>query len=206
VPLQNRVDPFGELIAVRERGRLFGNRGVLHDAGQRIVRHHRGRRWIACLLEFRGRHRAVMQPDRYTELFFLDEATALAAGHRPCAECRRQDYDSFRRCWVAASDDPAGRLPSADEMDAMLHEDRLVPPAGKKTYRAEIAELPEGVFLLDNGEAWMLWDSALLRWTPGGYDLRRARPSGGEVTVLTPQSMVRTIAAGYVPGVHPSAG
>jgi hypothetical protein len=205
VPLQNRVDPFGALIAVPERGTLFGNRGVLHDGARRIVRHHRGKRWIACLLEFRGRHRAVMQPGRYTELFFLDEATALAAGHRPCAECRRQEYEVFRRCWVAASGGPSGGLPSADAMDAALHGERLVPAAGKRTYRAEVAGLPEGVFVVLDGEAWLLWDAALWHWTPGGYDRWRARPAAGEVTLLTPPVMVATITAGYVPGVHGSA-
>jgi len=206
VPLQNRVNPFGELIAVPERGLLFGNRGSLHSPERRIVRHHRGKRWIACVLEFRGRHRAVMQPGLYTELFFLDEATALAAGHRPCAECRRADYDSFRRCWAAAHGAPAGKLPAADAMDAVLHEERLAPPAGKRTYRAEIGALPEGVFILRDGEAWLLWDAALWHGTPGGYDRRQERPVEGQVTVLTPRAIVQTIAAGYVPGVHPSVG
>lgn len=206
MPLQNRVNPFGELIAVPERGTLFGNRGSIHNPQQRIVRHHRGKRWIACVLEFRGRHREVMQPGLYTELFFLDEATALAAGHRPCAECRRADYDSFRRCWAAAHGVSDGKLPAADAMDVVLHEERLVPPAGKKTHRAEISALPEGVFILQDEEPWLLWGSALWYWTPGGYDRRRDRPVDGEVTVLTPPAMVRTIAAGYVPGVHPSVG
>jgi hypothetical protein len=158
------------------------------------------------LLEFRGRHREVMRPGLYTELFFLDEATALAAGHRPCAECRRQDYGAFRRCWATVHGEPGGKLPSADAMDVVLQQDRLVPPAGKKTYGEDIAALPDGVFLLEDGEAWLLWKAALLRWTPGGYDLRRARPTEVEVTVLTPRAMVRTIAAGYVSGVHESAG
>ena len=205
MPLQNRVTPFGELVAVPERGLLFGNRGVLHNPERRIVRHHRGRRWIACLLEFRGRHREVMQRDRYTELFFLDEATALAAGHRPCAECRRQDYNAFRRRWATAHGDPGGMLPSADQMDAILHRDRLIRPAGKQTHRAEIATLPDGVFLLHHDDAWLLWHSVLLHWTPGGYDRHLPRPAHGEVTVLTPRAIVRTIAAGYAPGVHPSA-
>jgi hypothetical protein len=205
MPLQNRVTPFGTLVAVPERGLLFGNRGVLHDAGRRIVRYHQGRRWIACLLDFKGRHRAIMQPGRYTELFFLDEATALAAGHRPCAECRRGDYDRFRRCWATAHGAPPGRLPAADELDAALHRDRLAGRAERRTYRAEVAALPDGVFLLREGEAWLLRRAALLRWTPGGYDRREARPAGGEVVVLTPAAIVRTIAAGYAPALHPSA-
>ncbi len=100
MPLQNRVTPFGDLIAVPERGLMFGNRGVLHNGERRIVRNSQLRRWIVCVLEFRGRSRPIMRPGHYTELFFLDEATALAAGHRPCAECRHQDYQTFRRCWA----------------------------------------------------------------------------------------------------------
>lgn len=205
MPLQNRVTPFGDLVAVAERGLWFGNRGVLHDAGRRIARHHQGRRWIVCLLAFRGRHRAIMQPGRYTELFFLDEATALAAGHRPCAECRHRDYQRFRRCWAIAHGLPAGALPSADALDAALHRDRLAAQGAKRTHRAAIAALPDGVFLLREGEAWLLHRSALLRWTPGGYGRRVARPDGGAVTVLTPAGTVGAIAAGYAPAVHPSA-
>src|SRR5215211_5637346 len=121
MPLQNRVTPWGDLVAVAERGQMFGNRGVLHDANKRIVRYNQGQRWIVCLLEFRGRHRPIMRPGHYTELFFLDEATAFAAGHRPCAECRRQDYEAFRRAWVTAHASPSGTLPSAVEIDTRLH-------------------------------------------------------------------------------------
>lgn len=203
MPLQNRVTPFGDLIAVPERGLMFGNRGVLHDRERRIVRHHQGRRWIVCLLEFRGRQREmIMHPGYYTELFFLDEATALAAGHRPCAECRRADYNTFRRCWSAAYNTP---LPSAGEMDEQLHLDRLAAPAQKKLYRDEVAALPEGVFIVHEGEAWLLWRREMLHWTPGGYDRSIPRPAHGSVAVLTPHATVRVIAAGYVPTVHPSA-
>ncbi len=205
MPLQNRVTPWGDLNAVADRGLMFGNRGVLHDSDRRIVRYSRGRRWIVCQLEFRGRRRPIMRPGRYTELFFLDEATALAAGHRPCAECRYPAYQNFRRRWAAAAGDPSGKLPSADQIDVRLHEDRLAALGVRKTYRDEIAAIADGVFILRDGEAWLLWQSALLRWTPGGYDQRRARPADGQVTVLTPRSTARTIAAGYAPAVHPSA-
>jgi len=174
VPLQNRVTPFGDLVAVADRGLMCGNRGVLHDPQRRIVRYSRGRRWLVCRLEFRGRHRAIMRPGLYTELFFLDEATALAAGHRPCAECRYTDYQDFRRCWLTAHDDPSGKLPAADQIDARLHRDRLAAAGVKRTYRDEIAALADGVFILRDGGAWLLWQSALLHWTPGGYDQRRA--------------------------------
>lgn len=202
---QNRVTPFGDLIAVPERGEMFGNRGILHDSEQRIVRYSQGRRWLVCRLEFHDRHRTIMRPGSYTELFFLDEATALAAGHRPCAECRHHEYQEFRRRWVAVDDEPSGNLLSADGMDAQLHRDRLIAPGVRRTYQDDIAALAEGVFIVSGDEAWLLWTSALLRWTPGGYDQRRARPAHGSVTVLTPRATSRAIAAGYIPMVHPSA-
>lgn len=205
MPLQNRVTPFGDLIATPARGLMFGNRGVLHNAERRIVRHHQGQRWIICQLEFRGRHRPLMTPGSYTELFFLDEATALAAGHRPCAECRYQDYQRFRRCWSAARVDPSGTLPSAGQMDTQLHRDRLAAGGARRLYQDDIAALPDGVFIVQKGEAWLLWQAALHHWTPSGYDQRLPRPASGAVTVLTPQATVQTIAAGYVAAVHPSA-
>ena len=199
MPRQNRVTPFGDLIAVTDRGLMFGNRGVLHDSEQRIVRNSRGRRWIVCALEFRGRHREVMQPNRYTELFFLDEATALAAGHRPCAECRYRDYQHFRRCWASAHDELAEILPSADQIDARLHLDRVTTTGARKTYVDEIGALPDGVFIVRNDEPWLIRGKELLRWTPAGYDRQETRPSRGQMTVLTPRGTVRTIVAGYQP-------
>src|SRR5215204_573176 len=162
MPLQNRVCPWGDLVAVADRGLMFGNRGVLHDANKRIVRYNQGQRWIVCLLEFRGRRRPIMRPGHYTELFFLDEATALAAGHRPCAECRRQKYEAFRCAWASAQSGRAETLPSATEIDARLHEDRLSAPGIRRTYRAEIAALPDGVFIESDGEAWLIWRTDLL--------------------------------------------
>ena len=205
MPLQNRVTPFGNLIATPERGLMFGNRGVLHDHERRIVRYHQGRRWIVCQLEFRGRHREVMTPGSYTELFFLDEATALAAGHRPCAECCRPEYNAFRRCWRDWDTRSGWRLPSAGEMDAQLHRDRLADRHTRKTYQEEITALPDGAFIVHEGEAWLLWQWEIHHWTPAGYDRRLPRPGASIVTVLTPRSTVRTIAAGYVPIAHPSA-
>ncbi len=202
---QNRVTPLGDLIAVPARGEMFGNRGVLHDSNQHIVRYSQGRRWIVCLLEFRGRHRAIMRPGHYTELFFLDEATALAAGHRPCAECRYHEYQEFRRRWAAANQEPSPTLPSAGQIDDQLHQDRLTNSRLKKTYREDIANLADGVFILSEQEPWLIWQAALLHWTPDGYDMRRTRPLHSRVTVLTPHATALTIAAGYAPMVHPSA-
>src|SRR5215468_568114 len=162
MPLQNRVTPFGDLVAVEARGLLMGNRGCLHDARRRIVRYAVGRRWIACLTSFRGRRRTVMSPRLYTELFFLDEAVALAAGHRPCAECRRPDYDRFRDAWRRA----IGGGTSADEMDRRLDTDRLTAPRTRRSYRESIDALPDGAFVEVGGGAWLMWRGELREWTP----------------------------------------
>jgi hypothetical protein len=204
MPLQNRVTPFGELVAVEARGRLMGNRGILHDDARRIVRPWQVRRWIACRTEFRGRYRQVMRPHSYTELFFLDEATAFAAGHRPCAECRHEDYERFRAAWARAHGAPA----SAAQMDDVLHADRLEgrgPNQRQRIYRAEIASLPAGTFIRLDGSAWLLWHDELLAWSVAGYMERRAVPRAGEVEVMTPRALVDVFRAGYTPGVHPSA-
>ena len=198
MPLQNRVTPFGDLIATEARGLLMGNRGRLHDAHRRIVRFAQGRRWIACVTSFRGRQRTVMSPGLYTELFFLDEAVALAAGHRPCAECRRDDYVRFRAAWAerVASDT------SADAMDLVLHADRLDEGRQKRMYRAELSTLPAGSFVELDGAAWLLWNGALHAWTPAGYTERRAA-TPGMVTVVTPRCIVAVLGGGYQPLVHP---
>ena len=193
MPLQNRVTPLGELIAVSERGLVYGNRGCLHDAEARIRRAWQVTRWIACRLEFRGRHRAhPMPPGRYTGLFFLDEATALAAGHRPCAECRREDYNRFMAL--------AGER-RADDLDARLHEERLGPRP-----QAAVEELPDGAFVLVGGEPWLVLGDELRRWTPGGYTKRRRRPS--RASVVTPATTLEVLRAGWngvVPFLHVSA-
>ena len=199
--LQNRVTPFGDVVALPGRGTLMGNRGVLHDDDRRIVKPWQVRRWIACVLEFRGRKRQVMTPHRYTELFFLDEAAAFSAGHRPCAECRRADYVRFRDLWAAAFGGPAG----ADDMDGRIHGDRLTGKT-KRTYRAEIASLPDGTYVALDGKAMLVWGSWLYPWSDGGYGPRGARAVRGEVEVLTPRSIVEILAGGFRPGVHPSAG
>jgi hypothetical protein len=199
MPLQNRVTPFGNLVAVEGRGLLMGNRGRLHDAERRIVRYARGRRWIACLTSFRGRRRTIMSPGLYTELFFLDEAVALAAGHRPCAECRRDDYLRFRVAWARAVSDDI----SADGMDMKLDADRLAGPRTKRTYRDASSALPDGAFVDIGGAARLVWRGALHAWAAAGYAERR-EPLDGLVTVITPRAIVDVIRAGYQPGVHPS--
>ncbi|WP_152363439.1 hypothetical protein [Microlunatus speluncae] len=201
-PLRNRVDPTGELFATEHRGILYGNRGVLHDDELTLVRRHQVRRWIVCVLEFRGRRRPILRPRRYTELFFLDEAVALAAGHRPCAECRHADYQRFRTAWTAAHELPAA--PSADGLDRILHPQRLLHDGTRSTFAAELARLPDGVFVRWQDECWLWQHGRLHRWTPAGYTERREAFTG-PVRVLTPRSTVETIRAGYRPGVHQSA-
>lgn len=193
MPLQNRVTPLGELVATSERGLVFGNRGRLHDDERRIRRTHDGRRWIACRLEFRGRYHGAMPANRYTGLFFLDDATALAAGHRPCAECRNADYRSFLGLTRASG---------ADELDRRLHDER------GRTRDAELDELPDGAFVLRDGAPWLVLGRELLRWTPGGYTERRPRPLG-RAEVVTPATTVAVLDAGWrgsEPFLHPTAG
>ncbi len=200
MPLQNRVTPFGTIEALPGRGTLMGNRGILHDGARRVMRSSALKRWIACVLEFRGRKRAVMSPHRYTELFFLDEAAAFSAGHRPCAECRNADYKRFRALWERCVGPGAG----ADAIDERLHAERRDGRA-QRTHRAGIATLPDGTYVALDGRAWLVLGDSLRAWSDAGYTERRARPASGDVEVLTPRSFVRVFAAGYRPGVHPSA-
>jgi hypothetical protein len=188
VPLQNRVTPFGEIVADPARGAMFGNRGgCLHDGEKRLGRRRwASRAWICCVLEFKGRRRALMQPNRYTELFFLDEATAFAAGHRPCFECRRADALRFRDAFGARR---------ADEMDRPLHGERLGPKP-----EVAISELPEGAMVARDGAAWLVWRGALRRWSFTGY--REARPLDGRATLLTPRSTVAAFRRGYRPAAR----
>ena len=202
VPLRNRVTPFGEIVAVPGRGTLTGNRGVLHNAEREIVRDWQVRRWIACRLHFRGRHRQVMAPGRWTELFFLDEAAALADGHRPCAECRHADYTAFQASWRTVYPDTVA---SADAMDAVLHRERRQAPFRKRSHSAQLDSLPDGTYVVLDGRAWLVWRDAIAEWSADRYVERRQRPSGVDLEVLTPPSMVAVLAAGYQLAVHPSA-
>jgi len=203
MPRQNRVTPHGDLIAVSQRGMFWGNRGVLHDAAGRLVRYSRGRAWAICVLSFKGRRRELWAPNRLTELFFLDEATGLAAGHRPCGECRYRDYQAFKRCWASAF---GGGVPGVAEIDARLHADRLLRPGIRRTYTAALSDLPDGAMVSAGEEPWLVWGGDLLAWTPGGYRGRCAMTPATPVTVITPRATVAVLAAGYRPVVHPSAG
>lgn len=198
------MSPVGELLAVPDRGLVYGNRGCLHDATGRIRRAYAVRRWISCRLEFRGRRRTPLaQPGRYTELFFLDEATAFAAGHRPCAECRRADYVRFGELWRAVH--PGDR--SADAMDLTLHAERWA-DGGPRRQEAPYDELPDATFVVQDGQPWLVLGTDLRRWTPGGYADRQPRPARGRATVVTPPALRAVLAAGWdaeLPLLHPSA-
>lgn len=196
MPLQNRVTPFGDIVAAPERGTMMGNRGILHDERRTLGRRRwTHKAWICCVTEFRGRKRQVMAPGRYTELFFLDEAVALAAGHRPCFECRRAAAKAYSACW--------GGSPRAGEMDRVLHAERL-DGRRRRIHIREFADLPDGAFVSRAGAAWLVRGTMLLRYAPGGYDAATKRPAGA-VEVLTPPATLRALRAGYAPLLHPSA-
>jgi hypothetical protein len=199
---RNRVTPFGDIIATPERGLLFGNRGVLHDEHGRLVRDWQVRRWLACRLAFRGRWRPPMQPGRYAGLFFLDEVTALAAGHRPCAECRREDYERFRGAWMHAHPDTPAR---ADDMDRALHGERLDGAGRKRTHAMPPAGVPDGAMIALDDRPWLVIGETLLAWSLAGYTERIAASTAATVAVLTPPSTLAVIRGGYSPALHPSA-
>jgi hypothetical protein len=203
MPLQNRVSPFGELLAVPARGLLFGNRGGRFHTDARTLTTRRwvSRRWICCVLDFKGRHRDVWGRF-YTELFFLDEPTALAAGHRPCFECRRKEAEAFAESWRRAR--KLSARPLADRMDEVLHAERLRGRA-KRLCRRAIDALPDGAFIALDGESFAIRSDALLHWTPRGYDTRKKRPRELAVDVLTPPAVLAVLSAGYRPRWHPSA-
>jgi len=187
----------------------MGNRGCLHNSHQQIIRHHRGKRWIICTLHFKNRRRQIMTPGRWTELFFLDEATALAAGHRPCAECSRPRFEMFRSLWAQANPGLAREpRPLVNVMDDALHHERIDASGHKVMFAGKLGTLPDGSFvLLDDDQPYLLYRGFLLAWhlDASGYGCRLAAPAEMAVRVLTPQSVVRTLTQGYVPEVHPSA-
>ena len=203
MPFQNRVDPFGELFADPARGRLMGNRGGRFHTDERTLTRRRwaSRQWICCVLTFKGRQRDVWGRF-YTELFFLDEPTALAAGHRPCFECRRQDAVSFAEHWHRAHS--LRNPPRAAEMDSLLHRERLQGRTQRRHRRA-IDDLPDGAFVVLDGAAFAVRGDVLLRWSPQRYDAQVARPRGIMVDVLTPPAILGVLFAGYRPRWHPSA-
>jgi hypothetical protein len=203
VPLPNRVTPFGDLAAVSGRGLFMGNRGGrFHTEAKTLTaRRLASRQWICCVLDFKGRHRDVWGRF-YTELFFLDEPTALAAGHRPCFECRRKDALDFAQRWKEAHG--LRTRPRAGAMDEMLHAERLDGRA-KRLHRGAIDALPDGAFIALEEGAFAVRGNTLLRWTPEGYDDHKPRPRRLAVDVLTPPAVLAVLSSGYRPRWHPSA-
>jgi hypothetical protein len=199
--LQNRIDPFGELFASSARGTLMGNRGGrFHADDQNLTtRRWASRQWICCVLEFKNRQRDVWGR-YYTELFFLDEVTALAAGHRPCFECRRKAAERFATLFSGKA-----MRASAGVMDRALHAERLNGKA-KRTHRRKLDTLPDGAMVALGGEAFAVRGKHLLRWTPAGYAGLKRRPRGIELDVLTPPSILSVLTRVYEPIWHPSAG
>ncbi len=197
MPERNRVTPYSEIIATPARGMFMGNRGCLHE-GHDIRRNHNGKLWIVCVLEFRGRHHVQWLPGRYTVLFFTDEAVALAAGHRPCGECRHHDYGAFKQAWRVVT----GTLPSAKEMNDRLHADRLE-GRRQRTHRAAWASLPDGAFAVQDDRPVLVHGDAVVPWQPSGYGPPRRRPRSGDATVLTPRITTDVLRAGYRPVLAP---
>jgi hypothetical protein len=202
MPLQNRVTPFGEIVAISQRGTFTGNRGIIHDPATKTLLKRRWttKAWLICSCEYKGRRRAVMAGRSWTELFFLDEAIALAAGHRPCFHCRREAVERFRDAWAAAKGGPRA---SAEAMDTVLHHERLE-RSRKRIHPipGPLAELPDGAMVAAVGVAFMLCSGLAYRWTNDGYTPpERLHHADG---LLTPPSTLMALGAGYRPALHPS--
>lgn len=202
MPERNRVTPQGEIVAIALRGAWTGNRGVLHE-GHQIVRSHASDLWITCALEFRGRWREQWLPHRYTHLFFHDEAVSFAAGHRPCAECRRPDYRAYQRAWAEGH---GADIPGAKEINAQLHQERIVPGTHRRRYHdLAWADLPDGTFVLLDDAPAVVVGAKVVPWANQGYGKPRPRPAGGAATVITPPSTVAALRAGYPVQIDDSA-
>ena len=202
MPLQNRVTPEGDIIVDPHRGLFTGNRGIIHDPATKTLLKKRWSTpaWLTCVIEFRGRRRRVMERRSWTELFFLDEATAFAAGHRPCFFCRRDDANRFRAAWEAGN---GLKDVLAPEMDAMLHRERFASSKKLHELPMRIEELPDGAMVQDGGDSFLIVQGRALLWSPAGYAL--SDRSLHEAKLLTPPSTLRAFAAGYRPLLHPSA-
>src|SRR6266852_1480626 len=203
MPLQNRVIPTGDIIATPHRGMFTGNRGIIHDPATRtlLTRRWANKAWLTCVCEFKGRRREVMGGRGWTELFFLDEATALSAGHRPCFFCRRDDANRFRAAWEEGN---GVRRVLARDIDAVLHRERL--SGGKKRLHARtmpLEELPDGAMLQEGTESLLIVQGRVLAWSPAGY--RKAPNAVKDALLLTPPSTLRALSAGYRPVLHKSA-
>jgi hypothetical protein len=210
VPRRNRVDPWGDLHAVASRGLFTGNRGCVVDDHERVVRHHGSSLWITCVTEFRGWRWPLARPRRWTPLFFLDDAVALAAGHRPCATCRRDAYSAYRDAVTRAAGATAPLLGS--QLNQRLQAERhrrgrgLVRAGDRIVWSAPFTELPDGTIVVaPDGACRLVLESRLLRFSFDGWADPTARPRSGQASVLTPPTSVAALAHGYQPLLHPSA-
>ncbi|MGN6534025.1 MAG: hypothetical protein ACTHK0_19955 [Ginsengibacter sp.] len=200
--MQNRVNPFGEIIETKARGAWMGNRGRIHNEKKEIISSYKLNAWLICKLNFRGRKRQIMAPDRYTELFFLDEATAFAAGHRPCFECRREDFNRFKNLWILANPQYHFKdKTSIRDIDKILHCERINKDGSKKTFEVDINNLPDGTFISIDKKAYLFYKKQLHLWSPSGYEKQSISTIMGKVQVLTPLSVVNTFLAGYAPQI-----
>lgn len=208
MPARNRVTPTGEIVGIDQRGLFMGNRGSIHRAPGEIARPWQVRRWITCQLEYKGWVAPKWQPGRWTPLFFWDEAVALAAGHRPCALCRRADFNAWLSAWSAAF----GTRPRVDPMDRQLHTDRVTPTRTQRLHTHPWKSLPAGTFvtLTPNTPApspipALVLDDRLVPWSAAGYGVSVDRPTRGTAVVLTPKATVEVLRHGYLPVIHPTA-
>jgi len=204
MPLQNRVSPNGDIVATSQRGMFMGNRGILHNDEKELVSNSKIKGWVTCRLEFKGRKRELMAKGRYTELFFLDEATAFAAGHRPCAECRRERYKEFKSKWLEANSALLqGDSTAISAIDKIIHAQRIHKQE-KVTYQAPLNSLTDGVIVAIDSKNYLIWKEKLFSWSFDGYTPSDLSINDSGVKVLTPHSYVKMFKQGFVPMVHPS--
>lgn len=202
MPLQNRVTPIGNIVAVSSKGTMMGNRGILHNEYKELKYLSKHKCWVTCKLEFKGRKRVLMSQKKYTELFFLDEVTAFAAGHRPCGECRRERYKEFKSKWLEANFDLLnGEKDSMDNIDKIVHKERINKNE-KVTFNEDINILPNGTMIKSDKEIYLVWNKLLYLWSFDGYKKIDIQIENKSVEVLTPYSYVRMFKKGFIPSLH----
>lgn len=203
MPLQNRIDPWGNIIATTARGTLLGNRGILHNGKKQIVKTYQHQSWVTCRLKFKNIKRKLMTPNNYTELFFLDEATAFSAGHRPCCECRRERYLEFKDYWVKANLNKQTNDVKISIINKLMHKDRINKGV-KITHRANLKELPDGTIFSYKSSAYLIFKPNIYLWSFEGYSFSKSVKVPAEVDVLTPKSIVNIFRLGFKPEIHKS--
>ncbi len=203
MPIQNRVDPWGNIIATTTKGTLLGNRGILHNGKKQIVKAYQHQSWVTCRLEFKQRKRKIMSPNNYTELFFLDEATAFAVGHRPCCECRRERYLEFKGYWVRANMNKQANEVKISVINRLMHNDRMNKGA-KIIHKANIKNLPDGTIFSYKNFAYLIFKTKVFLWSFEGYSYAKNINIPNEVDVLTPKSIVNIFRLGFKPEIHKS--